>query len=70
MVVFIDEIGQLIEKTRKAHETGAIQGIIVITVSYDGTLQAVCSDNLSYLERIGLMEVAKQAVHAESLIIG
>lgn len=69
MLVFIDEIGQLIEKTRKAHEQGAIQGIVVITVGYDGLLQTICSENLSYLERIGLMEVAKQAVHMESLLV-
>ena len=59
--------GELIDDLARAYEAGRLKGLIALTVLNDGEFATAFSGDLGYLEKLGLLESAKQDAFAAAL---
>jgi hypothetical protein len=68
MVVHIDAVGSIIDELTKEYRDGRIKGVLVTVVRDDGGFEISWSNNMSFLERLGLAEAAKAAMLFQNVL--
>lgn len=67
-VTYIDGIGRLLQFAQHKHKRGELKGVVIGMVHHDGSFVTGWSNTLTYIERLGLLEAAKQDCFYKAVI--
>ncbi|BCV23286.1 hypothetical protein [Gelria sp. Kuro-4] len=62
-VVFMHPIPEMLGHVFNLYNTSKLAGLILLCKTKDGNFECLWTDDLSYLERLGLLEACKDAMN-------
>lgn len=61
-IVRFDTIGEVLDELQEQYDKGNVQGLVIAFVDKDGHTMTTAQGNISFIEKLGLVEVAKQDI--------
>lgn len=66
-IIRLGGVGEILDYLEAKHQRGEIKGVLVCVINHDGTFEVSWNNDISYLERLGLLEAAKGDCHYKAL---
>ena len=61
-IIRFDTMGETIAELQEMYDNDSIQGLLIAVVDKDNHTLTTAQGNLSFIEKLGLVEVAKQDI--------